>query len=112
MQLVVLGYINISKSPNIQPVNSVNGVVSSGGICCLTVFKLGWYQRVSYTYHHGATVHDKNPVRIHDCVQSMGDCKNCAVLEFPSYCLLHKGVSPATENVLRCVATLTKYRED
>jgi hypothetical protein len=50
----------------------------------------------NHTYHHGACVHDEDLVRIHDCVEPVSYCQNRTVLEFPSYCLLYKGISPAT----------------
>ena len=39
----------------------------------------------------------QNPVRIHDCVQSVGNGQDSAIRELVTYCLLNYGISPARE---------------
>ena len=39
----------------------------------------------------------QNPVRIHDCIQSVGNGQDSAIRELVTYCLLNYGISPARE---------------
>ena len=61
---------------------------------------------VNNTYNHSPGIHDKNLVRIHNCVQTVGNRENGAVLELPSYRLLYKSVGPATS---KCIAVYYIY---
>jgi len=39
----------------------------------------------------------QNPVRIHNCVQSVGNGQDSGIRELVTYCLLNYGISPARE---------------
>jgi hypothetical protein len=41
------------------------------------------------THHNRASIHDKNTVTVHDCVQTMGNSQYCAVSKSAANCFLN-----------------------